>query len=136
MTIFKWDAGYATNIPFIDEQNQRIFNLLRELHSLIEKEKSKKEIYDTARELFEYSLYHFGEEEKFLRMHGYPLLKDHKEVHESFLDSLKELQLRIEQQQKSFSSIDSTGKLIESLKKHITGMDHDYLYLNKSIQFG
>lgn len=79
----EWSNKYATGIPVIDEQHQRIFQYLDEIDQAIAL-KSKNAVQDVVIGLLEYSVTHNAFEEELMQASGYPQLHDHQGVHDAF----------------------------------------------------
>jgi diguanylate cyclase (GGDEF)-like protein/hemerythrin-like metal-binding protein/PAS domain S-box-containing protein len=91
--VFPWNANFATGIPQIDEQHQRLVSLLNMLASCLVYQAEISAVNIIFNELAEYAVYHFKTEEAV--WHQY-LTDDvweaeHKLVHENFVTELVKL---------------------------------------------
>ena len=50
-------------------------------------------ILDLIDELKEYTVYHFADEEKVMRLYEYPDLENHKKIHEEFIEKIENVNL-------------------------------------------
>ncbi|MBK9160649.1 MAG: bacteriohemerythrin [Nitrosomonadales bacterium] len=84
--IFPWDENFNTGIAIIDEQHERLAQLLNRLSSHVAYKSDNLELDAIFDELADYAVYHFQTEEAIWHEHfGEEQLKDeHLEIHDSF----------------------------------------------------
>lgn len=88
-----WLPVYSVNLPPIDEQHKRLFDLLNRLHDEIVIKKSSYEVIGEAlEELIQYTKTHFELEERFLASMQYPEIARHKAKHEALTSQVMKLQ--------------------------------------------
>ncbi|MFW5978144.1 MAG: bacteriohemerythrin [Halohasta sp.] len=132
MTLIQWDDNrYSTNIDRFDEQHQRLFELLNELHEAMEEGRAEEELGDTLRELERYTEYHFGDEEEFMQDCGYAqdcseCFHNHQEMHENFAAKVSEL--REQHENGEYITMDVLQFARDWLDAHIAGGDQDQDY--------
>lgn len=80
---FKWEDHYSLGDANIDQQHQYLFQLANEIQY-----SSPAEFKKYAEKLYQYTKYHFDEEEQYYKEIGSPLLKEHLKLHNQLLDSL------------------------------------------------
>lgn len=91
MNFFDWTPDLDTGIGQVDEQHKILVRCLNELY---EANQNK----DTAAEgriigdLIRYTVEHFTDEEKLMDDAGYPLSRQHKQIHRRFVDKVGEMQ--------------------------------------------
>ena len=84
MTVFfKWEDDYSLGVANIDQQHQYMFQLANEIQY-----STPTEFKRYAEKLYQYTKYHFDEEEQYYKEIGSPLLKEHLKLHNQLLDSL------------------------------------------------
>lgn len=125
MDFITWKSDYSVGNETLDNQHKRIIKLINELYNAYVK---KIEFTDSDRmisELSEYTVNHFGEEERLFEQYGYELAEEHKKEHETFVKTLNEL---IAQNQKSpkILSLKLTSFLQKWLINHILEEDKKY----------
>ena len=93
MALITWLATYSVNLPPIDEQHKRLFDLLNRLHDEVAVKKSGTEAIGTALdELIQYTKNHFELEERFLASMQYPEIAQHKAKHDALTKRVMDLQ--------------------------------------------
>ena len=123
---FKWDNAFNTDIATIDTQHKVIIKILNELYNVVYIDKKEDKLDGIIYELVQYTVYHFGEEEKLFEKYSYIEEQDHIMEHRKFIERVKE-----------FTEINSTDsstlvfELIEFLKEwlieHILVTDRKYV---------
>lgn len=84
---FLWEEKYSVGNEKIDEQHKWMFNLANQLPNIIDREKVKIIVV----ELYKYIREHFSDEEKIMKSTDYPLLSEHKKLHEDVTKQLNEI---------------------------------------------
>jgi len=131
MAYWNWDSSLSVGIDIIDNQHQRIITYLNEL-SIAQTDKNQKRVTQVLVGLVDYTMTHFSFEEDLMSQAGYPISIAHKQVHESFIERIKNYQSQHE------SGTDVTRKLMSELRlwltNHIKYEDKKYVpYVNKFI---
>src|SRR6056297_4116793 len=85
-----WNENFVLNIPQIDEQHKKFFELFEKV-SEGDEQKEPEELNKLLIELEDYLEYHFKEEEQFMKDIGYNDYKNHKKQHEFFLKRIEEM---------------------------------------------
>lgn len=132
MALIEWDEDrYATGIERFDEQHQRLFDLLNQLHRAMEEGQAEEEIGDALRELEEYTEYHFGDEENFMEDCGYAhdceeCFFGHKEMHDTFAEKVHEF--RTAHENGEYVTMEVLQFARDWLDQHIAGGQQDQSY--------
>ena len=128
--MFEWKEKYSVGVEKFDKQHKQLLKIGRDLVSAFENMEKGIDQYDLIVELLqemqEYTVYHFESEEKAMAEIEYPELEKHKEVHQKFVNKLKNIDLEnIDEDQKQFSMelLDFVANWIE---QHILGEDQKY----------
>lgn len=94
--MFNMKEEYKTGIENIDEQHEKLFEIGERAYQLLKdkyiNDKFDK-IVDIIRELREYTIYHFAEEEAYMESIKYKRLFTQKMDHISFIKMLDEINL-------------------------------------------
>lgn len=132
MSFVDWSASYSVHNSTLDQQHQKMFSIINELHDAMFAKKGREIISTTIGELIAYCNTHFAEEERQMALHHFPGLVEHQAVHEELLRKVKEIERHYQQTHESMGS-EVIGFLISDwLVKHILGMDKQYAhYLKK-----
>jgi hemerythrin len=140
----EWKDSYACHIPEIDQQHQRLFEIGNQLYTLAllqDDGKSIEKVQAILSELQAYTIYHFQFEEALQARYHYPSLEMHHEEHQSFINTLSEMEIKAIQE----DSKDLVLKLImfvsEWISNHIMISDkkyskhiHDQMKLDEDVE--
>jgi len=123
MALMEWDQSMSVGVEELDEQHQRLIDLLNEAYEAIQKhdEHAMCLLIDKMRD---YALMHFSTEEAIMKEHGFPGIEEHKFQHAKFnrdVDDFKKKQF----EKTNFSQI--FVFLSRWLTAHI--MDEDKKYI-------
>ena len=87
----KWTEDLSTGIEKIDEQHKELFEKINDLVAAVRQSVCKYKISDVIKFLEDYVVFHFGEEERYMRQFNYPGYAAHKAQHEKFIANFNEL---------------------------------------------
>jgi methyl-accepting chemotaxis protein len=124
--LIDWGPRYFIGLKSIDEQHKILVDLMNELYEAFGSNKNKKVIKHVLKELLDYTIYHFGNEEELFEKYGYKESENHEDQHKKFIQ-------RIEQFQKDFEkgntilSFDLIDFLKNWLLNHILKIDAKYV---------
>ncbi len=122
---FQWDKACETGIAKIDVQHRVIVKILNDLYDIVIGDKEEEKMKDIIHELVQYTIYHFGEEEKLFKKYGFPLEKEHKEEHQKFINKVKE-SVRLVEEDKGMVALELITFLKDWLTEHIMITDGKY----------
>lgn len=94
--LFDFDSEFRLGIDLIDNEHVKLVDMLNEVHVLLsdgKREEAKQYFNET---LSSYVNEHFANEEKFMESIGFPLINEHRKIHENFKQSFYELRPLIE----------------------------------------
>ena len=82
-----WDQSYNVGITHVDKQHKHLVYLINSLYNacLDEKNVLEETFKSVMKELVEYVMIHFRDEEAIMESVNYPQLKEHKKKHEAFV---------------------------------------------------
>lgn len=132
MALIEWDEQrYSTNIDRFDDQHQKLFEILNELHEAMERGEAEEKLGETLRELEEYTEYHFGDEEDFMQGCGYArdcseCFHDHHEMHTDFAQKVTDLRRKHEDGE--YITMEVLEFARDWLDSHIAGANQDQSY--------
>ena len=138
MESFVWNKYYVTGLSEVDEQHQGLVKVVNEFGELLAKDiVTLADISKIFNDLFEYTTFHFDEEEKLMKNVGMDErhINSHIKLHHHFLDEITRMQKSI-----SIDNID-TAKEIQSflvhwLAYHILGEDQSMARQINDIESG
>jgi hemerythrin len=87
----KWTEDLSTGIEKIDEQHKELFEKINDLVAAVRQSVCKYKIGDVIKFLEDYVVFHFGEEERYMLLFGYPDYPAHKAQHDKFIANFNEL---------------------------------------------
>jgi len=90
MALITWNENFSINITEIDSQHKKLIELINELHEAMKVAKGKDVMGNILSELVNYTVYHFGTEEKLFQKHGYPEYATHKKRHDDLTKQVKD----------------------------------------------
>jgi len=126
MSFFEWDASYSVGVATIDTQHRKLVELINTLFEAMRDKKTAQIIGDLVRQLSDYTIYHFKEEERLMEKASFSGLLLHKKEHARFIAKVRELEQKIDQGQANLIGFDLANFLKSWLKDHITGTDKNY----------
>ncbi len=85
-----WDVSYDVGVPHVDKQHRHLVDLINSLYNacLGEKAELEETFKSVMKELVEYVMIHFKDEESIMEEINYPGLKEHKQKHELFVKEI------------------------------------------------
>jgi len=96
MTYLKWSDELAVGNTFIDNDHQKLIDMVNRLHELMAEGKGKEVIGKVLNNLISYTKEHFRRDEDLMRSLQYPDYAAHREEHEKLLKQVLELNERFE----------------------------------------
>jgi len=130
-----WNERFAFGIAEVDDQHKRLYELIDQINALEEDVKEGidcyDEVYAVLKELEDYTVYHFEEEEKLLERFGYEDLQAHQKEHDAFVLKVKEtLTEDLDLKQEGVIQ-DLSEFLLEWVSNHILYTDAKYVSVLK-----
>ncbi len=124
MAPIEWKPVYSVGVKQLDEQHQKLLQLINDLSTEIQEEDAKQ-CFVVLNELVRYVQKHFSTEEKLMQAHAYPGLSEQQQEHEAFTEKLFELN-----QKMTASDGEILPELTLYLKdwyiSHVLGTDQGY----------
>ena len=81
MAFIEWKPSYLVHVDELDRQHQRLVQLINSLHDAMKIGAPKQALERIVSDLATYTRFHFGNEERLMRLHGYPDIADHIQEH-------------------------------------------------------
>lgn len=119
----KWNDIYSVNVKELDEQHQKVFEIINRIYEI--KKNPKSEHLDTIiQELKDYGNYHLEAEEKYFEEFDYPDKVSHIQKHDMYREKV------VEFEKKSLENDGVADDLSQFLRdwwiNHIQKVDHEY----------
>jgi hemerythrin len=115
----------SVKIKSIDKQHQRLFDLINDFYANIDLQSNNDLILKLVHGMKNYTIFHFNEEEDFMKQNKYENYEEHKKEHQEFINKVLELEKKI-QSGKIIVSYEITSFLKDWIKKHILSTDMKY----------
>ena len=123
--LISWNSDLSVGIREIDTQHQKLIDLINDLYAGMRSGQATATMGQLLDKLAEYTVFHFGHEEKLFDQHNYPETAAHKQLHkkltQSVLDYIADFKAG-----KATVSNDLMDFLRDWLIKHIKGTDKRY----------
>lgn len=95
MSLMRWNDEYLTFNQVIDEQHQRLFEIINGIYDMMRVGRGNESIAYALTELTEFTRFHFATEEKFMLEAEFPGTDNHSSEHARLLDEIRELRHRV-----------------------------------------
>jgi hemerythrin len=83
MAIIEWNPAFSMGAPALDGQHRRLIELANDILLAVRSGKEPRRIAACFSKIREHTVYHFADEEEFMRTVGYPEWKAHALEHEN-----------------------------------------------------
>ncbi len=120
-----WTDKYSVGVPSVDEQHQRLIELMNELDEVIQKGRHFDEVVSVVDGLVGYTKKHFRDEERYMAEIGYPGIEEHKVSHTQLINEVNSFTKELDHRDPEVMD-----RLLVFLKSwligHIIGIDKKY----------
>lgn len=119
----------------MDNDHKKLVDMLNRLHDAMKQQKGNEVLGQIFKELLDYSVVHFNNEEKMMATTGYVESADHKAKHKLLIEQAKDLQEEFNSGKKMVT-VDVLAFLKDWLMNHILKEDKKMaqFFLSKGIQ--
>lgn len=131
MSLIKWTDDLILNIKSIDDQHRKLVGMINEFYMHLQQKSNKELISKLIRDMKEYTIIHFSDEEKLFDQYDFQESVAHKKTHQYFVEKVADLEDRFNKG-KLILSIEITNFLKSWLTEHIKGDDARYIKLLQS----
>jgi hemerythrin len=125
MGLFAWNDKYRVHIWQIDNQHQRLFDLVNQLHDAMQAGKGKEILGKVLQELITYTHTHFAAEENLMSKYEFPDFAEHKKTHDALIKQVVDFQQKF-RNGNAFITLELMKILENWLITHIEGVDQSY----------
>lgn len=130
MAYFEWGPDLVVDNGVIDAEHMKLVDLVNELHTATSEGRGQEVVGRIMKELIEYTVYHFRNEEGLMDSVKFPGLAQHKTGHDQFIAELRKLQGKYEAGSITVASQLSTV-LRDWLSLHIRREDKEIVKFTK-----
>lgn len=121
----QWSEELSVNVKKFDNHHKKLIDLINELHDAMLTGKTQNVLGMTLKVLKDYTKYHFGEEEKLMKVNSYKDYVLHKSEHDNFGIKVSECIEKYEAGRMTVS-IELMNFLRDWFVGHIMGTDKKY----------
>ena len=121
-----WSSAFQIGIKSIDDQHKVLFDLINKLYTTYGKSKSKAQLSQVLNDLLDYTIYHFGNEEKIFHKINYENTDKHLVQHKKFISKIEDFRREFQQGDISVA-LDVVHFLQDWLVTHIQRTDKAYV---------
>ncbi len=130
--MMQWVDELSVNVRWVDEQHIRLIDLINELHKAMGAGKGKDAVAGIIHDLREYTVFHFGNEDKEFARLGYSESESHMAAHRMFIAKIEDFEEQV-RSGRSTVSMEILDFLKDWLVQHIMGVDQQYSpFFNKN----
>jgi hemerythrin len=126
MAYMNWSDDLSVSISEIDGQHKNLVAQINTLHDAMRAGQGKDALEKILGELADYTQYHFGTEEEYMRKFGFSEYSAHKKQHDAFVAKVAEFQQAYASGQLGLS-IEVMKFLRDWVAGHIKGSDTHYI---------
>jgi hemerythrin len=122
-----WNDILSVGIEQMDDEHKELFRRINALLVGLLGPEGSANISELTAAIYDYTVFHFTDEQELMRKENYPRYEQHKTLHDAFLKEWAEIQAQLTSGQ--FSApllIRIQDKVVNWLLDHIAKVDHDY----------
>jgi hemerythrin-like metal-binding protein len=124
MDQYQWDDSFSTGFEMIDEQHKQLFAAVNDLLKACQENKGSEELTKSLNFLNDYTIKHFFDEEQVQQKYGYPDYPNHKNLHDAFKKTVRDLKVQLIMKGPSADLVNEVKtKIGDWLVTHIKGND-------------
>lgn len=125
MALITWSDSYGVKVKQFDDQHKKLINMVNDLHDAMRVGKGKEVLEKIMAGLIQYTNTHFADEERLMKLLGYPGYERHKKEHNLLVMQVIDVQRKYNEGGAVLSQSVMTF-LRDWLQKHIQGVDENY----------
>ena len=88
----EWTPSLSVGVELIDDEHKKLIAICNNMAHNVKGERNNKAITEGFKELRAYTVYHFGNEEKFQKSISYPAANEHAQEHARLRKRVKDYQ--------------------------------------------
>ena len=127
--MIEWKDQFSVKNEELDMQHQKLFVLVNHILESMKTEKAKDTTFinDILNQLYDYTQYHFKDEEAYMEQIGYAGLEAQRKAHDAFINRLEEMNLEeVDEHQQ---------QTLEEMMEFLTGwLVNHILHMDKKIK--
>ena len=95
----RWTDVLDIGLPKLDEQHKGLIALSNDLILAMDRGKGTDVLHSLFKKLKNYTIYHFFDEEEYMRLIGYPEIDEHREAHRVLTEKVNDFEARLQNNQ-------------------------------------
>lgn len=95
MVQIDWEKALNIGLPTLDEQHKKLISFSNSLIHAMTVGKGEETLKTVFNELKSYTIYHFADEEKYMKELGYPHLEEHRLLHSILIKRVNDFRDRL-----------------------------------------
>ncbi len=92
----QWTEDLSVGVQEIDSQHKELFIRANDLLEAMKRGKGREEVRELIRFLDDYTIMHFGLEERYMLEYEYPDYLSHKQKHSQFMEKIRDEKKELE----------------------------------------
>jgi len=125
MSLLNWSSAFCVGVKEIDDQHKKLVDMANRLNDAMQIGQGRESLSKVLNELVDYTVYHFGTEEKLMGLHQYPFQAAHKEEHKKLIQDVGAFKAKFDKGDAAITS-EIMNFLRDWLTKHILGTDKKF----------
>ncbi len=125
MNAMNWSEDLSVGISSFDNQHKKLIELYNTFHDSVVKKEGKEKIMMVIKGLKDYTVYHFKDEEKWMKLYHFRDYESHKLDHEKFVNAVLDLEKRYNNG-RMILSIEIINFIRDWITNHILNIDKQY----------
>ncbi|OPJ55830.1 bacteriohemerythrin [Alkalithermobacter paradoxus] len=124
--MIKWKDEYLIGVEKIDEQHKHLVNIANKTYEVLNDDfcvDKYDKIVEILKELEEYTIFHFAEEESYMKEIGYKKMFTHKIEHDEFVQKIRNIDLESIDNEQNECLLDIVNFIVDWLVSHILEKD-------------
>jgi hemerythrin len=122
MSFIDWSEFLSVKVDRIDDQHKQLVYLINGLHKRIQTRDTDNIMPQVLDKVAEFASFHFSTEERLMEQHGFPSSLIHLEEHKRFVETVSQLQHRLNHNQEDIT-METMAFLQDWLYQHLIGTD-------------
>lgn len=120
--MLQWNDGLSISIAKIDAQHRTLVDMINTLYDSMTTNSDKTVVLDIVNHMANYTVEHFGTEERYMEKYLYPRMPAHQKEHRFFVEKVLQVKNNLENET-TIISMDILNFLSSWLVTHINGTD-------------
>lgn len=124
--MIKWKDEYSIGIDRIDDEHKQLVKIANKAYEVINNDfytDKYDKIVEILKELEDYTVFHFNDEEDYMQQVGYKKFFSHKIEHEEFIQKIKNVDLNKMDYNQDKYLLEIVNFIVDWLVKHILEKD-------------